>query len=131
MIKSIDDDNLPEFQELYYKMFKSIDYSVRRSQVLLTLASDISKPNFRAFGYYYDNVMVGFTSGYQESNHFCFTGIYSERKTIVKELIDNAENDVKKLGLNKWVTIVNGDPEASIVPKLGTKMDYAQYSKDL
>jgi len=130
MIKLVDDKDFSELLELYFRMFKSIDDSVRKSQVFMHLASSMNNAGFMAHGYYHEGKMVGFTSGYIDGQVFRFTGIYSERKTAVISLINHSENAVRELGLTKWVTVVNGNGH-SIVPKIGAEIDYIQYKKDL
>lgn len=130
MLKSITDEHFVDLLQAYHKMFLSINNSIRISQSTVALVKEMEQPQFRAWGYFIEDELVGFVTGFAEKDAFFFSGIYSERKMAVPKLIDYVEEEIQKLGFTTWTTVVNGEVK-SVVPKIGAEIEYTRYRKVL
>ena len=131
MIRVITDEHFMELLSLYIKMYNYIDPSLRASQVSIILAEEMRQQGFIVFGLFTDeDKLIGFLSGYNQNGIFFNSGLYSESRIKVKELITKAETHLSHLGYLKWATEAKGHIK-SLAPKFGAKIDYIRYIKEI
>lgn len=130
-IKIISDTDFIPLLELYIKMYSNIeDFSnVKVSEIL---HQELMKPNYTALGVYRFDELIGYLSGYGETEDtFFVSGLYCPTPLYVKRLFHGIENIMKDLGYKAWTTEYNKNDGKCLAPKFGAKEYIIKYKKEL
>jgi hypothetical protein len=131
MIRVLNDKDFLPLLSLYIEMYKVIDSSLSTSVVTIILCDELKQPDFIAYGVFHNDTLVGFLSGYTiKESEFFNSGLYCSFKTKVQGLFAFSENDLRKRGYTSWSTEARGHIK-SLAPKLGAKIEYIKYKKEL
>lgn len=125
-LRVIIDNEFDQLMNLVFKMYKDINADITPFGAANTLMHDIlTREGFLAIGLFNDdNTLVGFSTGYSETNKFekklfYFSGIYviMRNNRNLKKLIDFSFAKIKELGYTNWLVDATNPNILSILKK--------------
>lgn len=132
MVKLLQETDFMQLLSKYIEMYKYIKPGTPDSAVGHILIQEISRPGFLALGYFKGDKLIGFISGYTlKDKSYFISGVYCEVPIYLPKLVRSFETRLKLNNFHSWSTEMHFNHDKCLAPKLGAKIDYIRYKKEI